>query len=86
MDLQINNLIAQMQGRNLHIIQKADALIEFNKLCDYVNDLEKQVKKLNIDDVSNQRELLLEEMDKYLMLNTNLDVKDLLDFKERFKQ
>lgn len=40
MELEINNLIAHMQGRTLHLMQKADALIEFNKLCDYVNDLE----------------------------------------------
>lgn len=36
--------------------------------------------------VSQQRELLLDEMDKYLMLNTKLDVRDIFEFKERFKQ
>ena len=43
-------------------------------------------EQLILSGVVNQRELLLDKMDKYLMLNTNLDVKDLLDFKERFKQ
>ena len=40
MKIQIENLKAQMQGRNLTIHQKADALIEFNKLLDYVEELE----------------------------------------------
>ena len=43
-------------------------------------------EQLILSGVVNQRELLLDKMDKYLMLNTNLDAKDLLDFKERFKQ
>ena len=43
-------------------------------------------QQLILSGVVNQRELLLDKMDKYLMLNTNLDAKDLLDFKERFKQ
>lgn len=43
-------------------------------------------KALTTPIVSNQRELLLEEMDKYLMLNTSLDVRDLVEFKDRFKQ
>ena len=40
MKIQIENLKAQMQGRELNIYQKADALIEFNKLLDYVEELE----------------------------------------------
>ena len=40
MKIQIENLKAQMQGRKLSIYQKADALIEFNKLLDYVEELE----------------------------------------------
>lgn len=40
MKIQIENLKAQMQGRKLNIYQKADALIEFNKLLDYVEELE----------------------------------------------
>lgn len=40
MKIQIENLKAQMQGRDLNIYQKADALIEFNKLLDYVEELE----------------------------------------------
>ncbi len=34
----IENLKAKMQGRELNIYQKADALIEFNKLIDYVEE------------------------------------------------
>lgn len=41
MKISIDNLKAQMQGKNLNIYQKADALIEFNKLIDYVEELEK---------------------------------------------
>jgi hypothetical protein len=40
MKIQIENLKSQMQGRDLNIYQKADALIEFNKLLDYVEELE----------------------------------------------
>ena len=40
MKIDIENLKAQMTGRELNIYQKADALIEFNKLLDYVNELE----------------------------------------------
>ncbi len=40
MKIEIENLKAQMQGRKLNIYQKADALIEFNKLLDYVEELE----------------------------------------------
>ena len=40
MKIQIENLKAQMRGRELNIYQKADALIEFNKLLDYVEELE----------------------------------------------
>ncbi len=48
MKIQIENLKAQMQGRELNIHQKADALIEVNKLIDYVEELE----QLLIQDVS----------------------------------
>ena len=34
----LENLKAKMQGRELNIYQKADALIEFNKLLDYVEE------------------------------------------------
>ena len=40
MKIEIENLKAQMTGRKLNIYQKADALIEFNKLLDYVDELE----------------------------------------------
>jgi hypothetical protein len=40
MKIEIENLKAQMTGKELNIYQKADALIEFNKLLDYVNELE----------------------------------------------
>jgi hypothetical protein len=40
MKIDIENLKVQMTGRELNIYQKADALIEFNKLLDYVNELE----------------------------------------------
>ena len=48
MKIDIENLKAQMTGRELNIYQKADALIEFNKLLDYVNELE----QLNIAFIS----------------------------------
>ena len=45
MKIQIENLKAQMQGRELTVRQKADALIEFNKLLDYVKELEQKVSE-----------------------------------------
>ena len=52
MKIKIENLKAQMQGRKLNIYQKADALIEFNKLLDYVEELE----QLTIPTVGGQSE------------------------------
>lgn len=37
---QIENLKAWMTGRDLNLYQKADAVIEFNKLLDYVEHIE----------------------------------------------
>jgi len=42
MKIEIENLKAYMQGWELNIYQRADALIEFNKLIDYVIELEKK--------------------------------------------
>jgi len=36
----IENLTAWVTGRNLNVFQKADAVIEYNKLLDYVKELE----------------------------------------------
>ena len=55
MKIDIENLKAQMTGRELNIYQKADALIEFNKLLDYVNELE----QLTIPVVVGQSEQLV---------------------------
>ena len=65
MKIQIENLKAQMQGRDLNIHQKADALIEFNKLLDYVEELE----QCNIANVVGQSEQLFafgEHLQKHL--------------------
>lgn len=40
MKINIENLKAQLQGRDLNVYQKADALSEFNKLLDYIEELE----------------------------------------------
>jgi len=40
--IEIENLRAYMQGWELNIHQKADAIKEFNKLIDYVIELEKK--------------------------------------------
>lgn len=37
------NLTAWVTGRNLNVFQKADAVIEYNKLLDYVSKLEKAI-------------------------------------------
>lgn len=55
MKIQIENLKALMTGRELNIHQKANALIEFNKLLDYVDELE----QLTIPIVSEQSEQLV---------------------------
>jgi len=44
MNIQIENLKAKITGKELNIYQKADALIEFNKLLDYVDKIEQQLK------------------------------------------
>lgn len=35
-----NNLTAWIQGRNLNVFQKADAVIEYNHLLDYISEKE----------------------------------------------
>ena len=45
MHIQIENLKAWMRGEDLNIYQKADALIEFNRLIDHVDNLEKLCEK-----------------------------------------
>jgi hypothetical protein len=55
MKIDIENLKAQMTGRELNIYQIAKALREFNKLLDYVNELE----QLTIPVVVEQSEQLL---------------------------
>jgi hypothetical protein len=47
----IENLKAQMQGHELNIRQRADALIEFNKLLEYTEELESKVKNSRVHDV-----------------------------------
>jgi hypothetical protein len=46
MKIQIENLNAQMRGVKLTLHQRADALIEFNKLVEYTESLESKVEKL----------------------------------------
>ena len=52
----IENLRAQMQGFNLNVHQKADALIEFNKLLEYVDYLQtyqvKAAEQYSVDEVN----------------------------------
>jgi len=43
MEIQIENLSAQARGMNLTLHQKADALIEFNKLIKYMEELEEDL-------------------------------------------
>lgn len=51
MEIQIENLKAQMRGVELNIHQRADALIEFNKLVEYTENLESKVENLGIHGV-----------------------------------
>jgi len=46
-----NNLTAFIQGHNLNVFQKADAVIEFNKLLEYIEYIESEVKKCDLADV-----------------------------------
>ena len=55
------NLTAWITGRNLNVFQKADAVIEYNKLLDYVSELE----QLLIQPVSQQSELLKDFQEHY---------------------
>jgi len=38
-----NNLTAWIQGRNLNVFQKADAVIEYNHLLDYISEKEQLI-------------------------------------------
>jgi hypothetical protein len=51
-----NNLTAWIQGRNLNVFQKADAVIEYNHLLDYISEKE----QLILSGVSQNRELLID--------------------------
>ena len=68
MKIDIENLKAQMQGIELNIYQKADALIEFNKLLDYVEDLE----QCNIDNVVGLSEQCAHPRDKREYIGSNM--------------
>lgn len=46
MKIQIETLTQKMQGRKLNIYQEADALIEFNKLTDYVEEMERKIEQI----------------------------------------
>lgn len=80
MKIQIESLKAQMQGRELNIYQKAEALIEFNKLLDYVEELE----QLTIHSDEKQRELLLAAICEYNKFNTQKDIKEVDDWLEKW--
>jgi hypothetical protein len=56
--IQIENLKAKMTGRELNIYQKSDALIEFNKLLDYVNELEQLTIPVVVSTLPNECGLL----------------------------
>lgn len=62
MELQIENLKAQMRGETLNNYQQGLALDEYYKLIEHTENLENKVKTLNIDDVS-ERILLVRWMD-----------------------
>ena len=57
------NLTAWITGRNLNVFQKADAVIEYNKLLDYVKVIEEQ---LNIHDVVWQSEQLKAFVEEFI--------------------
>ena len=45
MKIHIDNLTAKMKGFDLNIYQEADALVDFNRLVDYVDKLESDLQK-----------------------------------------
>lgn len=55
MKIQVDNLKAQLLGFSLTIQQQADALVELNKLIDYVEELE----QANEIESSTERERLI---------------------------
>ena len=57
------NLTAWITGRNLNVFQKADAVIEYNKLLDYVKVIEEQ---LNTHDVVGQSEQLKAFVEEFI--------------------
>jgi hypothetical protein len=80
MKIQIENLKAQMQGRDLTIYQKGDALVEFNKLLDYVEELE----QLTIPAVVGRSEQLLAFAQYMCEHQNNLDGKTAKDYLQDF--
>ena len=68
-----NNLTAFIQGHNLNVFQKADAVIEYNKLLEYTEHLEGEVKTCDLADVVQQRELLI----AFKTWETENDIKNL---------
>ena len=86
MEIEIENLKAQMQGFDLNIHQRADACIEFNKLLDYVKELEQLSANEDTKEV-NIFELIREELDDWVFgVETQAGVKlklvDSADFNE----
>ena len=68
MKIQIENLKAQMQGKKLSLHQRADALIEFNKLVEYVKELKEENRKLK----QNYKAMDLKDLKKKLENNNEV--------------
>ena len=86
MKIEIENLKAQMQGFDLNIHQRADACIEFNKLLDYVKELEQLSANEDTKEV-NIFELIREELDDWVFgvetqAGVKLKIVDSADFNE----
>lgn len=76
MELQIENLKAQMRGDKLNIHQRADALIEFNRLVEYTETIEVKVKTLGLFSVSQRSELLLSAICQFTKRNTQKEIQE----------
>lgn len=79
MKIQIENLKAQMRGVELNMHQRADALIEFNKLVEYTENLESKVENLGIHGVSES----FADFGK-ILLNKDVSIEKNIDGFKRF--